>query len=668
MKTYKTALMLCNADAQKIITGLVNSQSIKFIFTDSIDAFEKELEQGPDSVIVCCTYADDSFLESYSGILRKMHTAVLVKEGRPTDVTKLIHTGVTTFISSNNLKRGLYRFFEYVLFSETKSAVLAKALRRLRKLADNTNDSLIILNEDKTISYVNKSALALLKAERRDLLNLELDEVFNKHPFQMDVTCTNVLAFDEFELETALGVHIVVTGTCSPVIEKEGFTGAVIILNKISSEQENRQKELDLLKYQQRYHSAQQNLAFKKQMLILKDEMSNIKTKNFAVETYFKPLDILSGDSYGSINLKDGRYLFYIIDAMGKGLSASVTALQSTSFINHSVEFSLLKDDFDMPKLLTSFLYYIRDRLMEEEALCCAFALLDTEAETLTVANYGLPPVYIVNTNGESVMYRPNNLPVMRCVTSKNLEVIPLTDVDKILLLSDGLVESETLTGGIYSEMVQEHLIKAFTKKHLLNMVSDNIKSNDDDITFFFIKRVTKDRDVTEEYTINTSLEEIFRISVKLSEKMHEDGLSEADCSSIEYAISEILMNAFEHGNLKIDFNKKQMLIGSGEYDDYIRENSAPDTENYQKKIHIKYSLQRPKDGNPGALFISITDEGSGFSPANLFKYHTFDGNLCHVDKHSYNGRGIFISDNLLDGLYYNEKGNCACMLKIVEG
>ena len=669
MRTYKTALMLCSLESQTIITELVNSQSIKFIFTEETDAFEKELEKCPDAVIICETYVDDCFIETYSGILRKMNTCIIIPAGQNSNATKMIDAGISTFISTNNLKKGLYTFFEHVLSTDTKSEVLIKALRKLRKMADNTNDSIIFINADRTISYINQSALKLLDVERRDVLNCKLNEVFTKHPFCIDkIDCTNRMGFEEYEFETNNGKQFTATGTCSPVIEKLGFIGAVIIMQKMSSEQERRQKELELLKYQQRYHSAQQNLAFQKQMLILKDEMSNIKIQNFAVETYFKPLDILSGDSYGSINLKDGKYLFYIMDAMGKGLSASVTALQSTSFINHSVEFSLLKNDFDMEKMLTSFLYYIRDRLMDEEALCCAFALLDSDAETLTVANYGLPPVYIVDTNGESIMHRPNNLPVMRCVNSKNLEVIPLANVEKILMLSDGLAETETKTGYLYSDFLQDHLKKAFTKKHFLTMVSDIIRKNNDDITFFFIKRVSKERDVTKEYTINTSLEDIFKISVEISEQMQEDGLSEADSSSMEYAISEILMNAFEHGNLRIDFNHKQELIGSGEYDDYIRAHSVPDTENYKKKIHIKYSFQKPKNGNPGALFISISDEGSGFSPANLFKYHTFDGNLCHVDKHSYNGRGIFISDNLLDGLYYNERGNCAYMLKVVEG
>ncbi len=107
---------------------------------------------------------------------------------------------------------------------------------------------------------------------------------------------------------------------------------------------------------------------------------------------------------------------------MGKGLSASVTALQSSSFINHSLEMSILKNDFDLSRTLSSFLHYIRDRLMDEEALCAAFALLDTNENTITISNYGLPPpVYLVDAENNIQTIRPNNLPIMRCIAQKKL-------------------------------------------------------------------------------------------------------------------------------------------------------------------------------------------------------------------------------------------------------
>lgn len=667
MSTYKTALLLCSDDSQKLITELVNSQSIKYIFTDNISDFEKEIKNSPDTILICASFINDNFAKRFSKLLMIIPTAVIVCPEQMQQAGLMMEHGVNTFISTNNLKKGLYSFFELILKSDPKADVLVKALRKLRRMADKTNDSLIILNEDKIVSYINQSALDMMNMDRKDVLNKKTDEIFEQHLFQVENQCRDVLTFDEFDFKTSSGHTFKATGTYSPIFEKGDCTGAVIILNKLTGEQENKQREFELMKYQQRYHSTQQNIAFKKQMLILKDEMSNIKTSTFSVETYFKPLDILSGDSYGSINLKDGRYLFYIIDAMGKGLSASVTALQSTSFINHSVEFSLLKDDFELDKTLTSFLYYIRDRLMDEEALCCAFALLDAENETLTVANYGLPPVYITDTEGNIEIYRPNNLPVMRCVTTKNTTVIPLENADKILMLSDGLVESETKDGGLYTELIQDHLKQAFTKKHFLALVYNEILENEDDITFFFLRRDAKIVDNGVEFTINTSLKSMFELNEKLGQRMLADGVPEADCNTIEYAVSEIVMNAFEHGNLKIDFKKKQNLIATGEYDDYIKAQSAPDSENYNKQITLKYKFVKPEKGKPGAVYINVTDSGQGFSPANLFKYHTFDGNMCHIDIHSYNGRGIFISDNLLDGLYYNETGNCASMVKMIE-
>jgi len=667
MSTYKTILFLCSNKSKRLITELVNYQSVNYDFTSDIEEFSQKLAQSPDAVVVCSSMIDQSFIDTFSSSLRRLNTAVLVSDGETDKVTAMMDAGLSTFISGKKITEGLTSFFDKVLASDIRSGILAKALRRMRKLADNTNDSLIIIDKAQDIAYVNKSTVSLLNIERVDLLNKKLTDVFKVHPFALDKDSEQPQHYDEFEFETINGDKITLSGTGSPIYDKDVFSGAVIILNKISSNQEDRQKELELLKYQQRYHSAQQNIAFKKQMLILKDEMSNIKTGNFAIETYFKPLDILSGDSYGSINLKDGRYLFYIIDAMGKGLSASVTALQSISFINHSIELSLLKDDFDLEKTVASFLYYIRDRLMDEEALCCAFTLVDSNKDTLTFANYGLPPIYTSDTEGHVEMYRPNNLPIMRCITGKNVETISLHNIEKILISSDGLAESFTKDNGLYSDLVKEHLSKAITKKHFLSMVNSTIQSNNDDITFFFIKKDNNILAEGNEYIIKSSMDEVFKLCSILSEQMTKDGIPETESSTVEFAISEILMNALEHGNLGLNFQEKQNLIASNEYDDFLKNACEKGSDNYDKKIRVKYEFQKESSDRPGILLLSVTDEGKGFTPANLFKFHTFDGNLCYVDKASYNGRGIFISDNILDGLYYNEEGNCAFLLKIIK-
>jgi anti-sigma regulatory factor (Ser/Thr protein kinase) len=387
---------------------------------------------------------------------------------------------------------------------------------------------------------------------------------------------------------------------------------------------------------------------------------------NYCLETYFKPLDIMSGDIYGSINLNDGRYLLYIVDAMGKGLSASVTALQSSSFINHAVELSLIKNDFDINKTIASFVHFIRDRLMDEEALCIIFALVNTNNDTISIANYGLPPVYIENTDGSVWMVKPNNLPLMRCTAENNFQDVDISGMSKLMIMSDGLIETTTTESGLYMDHLKTHMSASVTKKHFLSMVNSKIKTNDDDITFFYLKKCGFPLDDTFKISIDSNTKAISECIEKLTEMMQADGIPFSDAATVEYALTEIMMNALEHGNLGIGYKDKQVLIARGTYDDFIMEKIAENASNANKKIHVGYAVENHRISGRRILYLSVEDEGMGFSPANIFKYHSFDGNLCHVDKQSYNGRGIFISDTIMDGLYYNEKGNQAYMLKLI--
>jgi len=665
MNDYKNILVFGCEEIRQILAHIINSPGMQSIEASDEADFLVKLSDIPDAIILDYTITD-----KYS--IASLHTsdipvAFIVNPSDHDFLVTLLNLGFTTLISEDNMKTSLQPFLSSILLLDKKSNILLKAFNRLKNLANNATEGIIIMDDNRRVSYANDAAEKILKIHKSKLMQKSISEIFSEHPFTVDCMSEEPIFIENHEFVTVNGKRIFMNSTCSANYEKGLFAGAVLLFTKISTSAMDHQMEFDLLKFQQRYHSIQQTMAFKKQMLILKDEVSNVIAGNFSVETYFKPLDILSGDIYGSINIKDGRYLFYIIDAMGKGLSASVTALQSSSFINHSLEMSILKNDFDLNKTIASFLHYIRDRLMEEEALCVAFVLLDTNNNTLSIANYGMPPVYLVNDNGDIDVNRPNNLPIMRCIADRNTSVHSLDNIDKIIIMSDGLIESSTNTGGLYIDHLHEHLNEAITKKHMLSLVNKCINSNEDDITFFFLKKMALGSADVSHISIQTSLDHILETSQQVCALMEQDNVNKSDRDTIEYALSEILMNALEHGNLGIGFKEKQELIANGNYDDYLNNNTQPDSENFNKKITIKYHSSQHLPNGKRVISISINDEGRGFAPANLFKYHSFDGNLCHVDNTSYNGRGIFITDSLVDGLYYNEKGNCAYIIKIID-
>ena len=53
------------------------------------------------------------------------------------------------------------------------------------------------------------------------------------------------------------------------------------------------------------------------------------------VDFLYQPLDVMSGDAYCARRIDKSSTFYLMVDGMGKGLSASLTAMIMTSFVNH---------------------------------------------------------------------------------------------------------------------------------------------------------------------------------------------------------------------------------------------------------------------------------------------------------------------------------------------
>jgi len=99
-------------------------------------------------------------------------------------------------------------------------------------------------------------------------------------------------------------------------------------------------------------------------------------------------------------------------------------------------------------------------------------------------------------------------------------------------------------------------------------------------------------------------------------------------------------MNAYEHGNLGIDGDKKHALIENDEYFNFLIQQELT----CKKKISVNiYEFHNH-------LLVKIKDEGDGFDTTTL-------STIFGVNK-DYNRRGIFMSRNATLGIYYNAKAN----------
>lgn len=141
--------------------------------------------------------------------------------------------------------------------------------------------------------------------------------------------------------------------------------------------------------------------------------------------------------------------------------------------------------------------------------------------------------------------------------------------------------------------------------------------------------------------------------------KFHIRTLDEAECLAafaahcfpeperVVQGMAELMINAVEHGNLEIGYERKSELIEDGTWRAEIeRRLSLPE---YQSRV-AEVTVARREDG----VYLVVTDQGGGF---NWQRYLTIDPARA-ADNH---GRGIAQANALsFDRLTYNAQGNQA--------
>ena len=239
-----------------------------------------------------------------------------------------------------------------------------------------------------------------------------------------------------------------------------------------------------LLKEQSRkiaYNSYQEKLTYKKELALIKNDIKN-KIYDFDCDAIFKPRDILSGDSY-SIRKVDNKILAFIVDGMGKGISASVTAMMSCACINHLVD----KKIFSLKKLIERYISFISKNLLEEEVVSIGFLLFDKEK--IDYALFSMPPI-LYSKKGEIFKIKSNNPPLGSWTKNINISQIDTKNIDKIIFYSDGLNENRIKDSNEpYAKRLLEDFKNSSSLEEFEQKRKSQINNQEDDVTYIFCKR-----------------------------------------------------------------------------------------------------------------------------------------------------------------------------------
>ena len=410
-------------------------------------------------------------------------------------------------------------------------------------------------------------------------------------------------------------------------------------------------QKVSLLTEKIAYSDYHENLSFQKELKMIRNDFyyrfisSDYTHKMVLADFLYRSKDLLSGDSYSARRLSDGRALFILLDGMGKGLSASLTAMMSMAFINHLIDSMMLSSNgVDFKVMLEKILEYVTSILLEEEILSAIFLVVDSRNHTLEYASFSMPPALLMSMDGTIERLKSNNPPINAFYNTCQVTQLCYTQVSKLLIYSDGVNENSLATEeGSYAQYLASDFRQSISREDLVQRMNARMGDMEDDMTFIFLHLV--EYTPYETYTLTTSLHEVEKAEAWYSHVRERLSIDATINTKATLAFSELLMNAYEHGNLAIDKDQKHMLIEEEAYFDFL----AREEKQCAKKIHVKLFLTTNNEAQQ-YLLTWIEDEGEGFDTALL--------STIFGIKRKYNGRGIFMSKRSSLGIYYNQKGN----------
>jgi CheY-like chemotaxis protein/anti-sigma regulatory factor (Ser/Thr protein kinase) len=377
------------------------------------------------------------------------------------------------------------------------------------------------------------------------------------------------------------------------------------------------------------YKNKQETMAFTKQVKIIEDQLSNHFYDDWLIDSFFRPKDILSGDSYTTMPIEDGKFFVSIIDGMGKGISASLTSILTASFISHSISKSIHFNDFDFQRLCQDTFEYAKDIMLDDEALSFAMVLIDLNKMQISYTNMGLPPIYIKN-NTKITKFKPNNPPLLPTTKDFCIDTIS-EDFESILMFSDGYFEPISgLSNLPYFTKIPKIYTDSLLLSELIKDFNQNISTPTDDTTIvLFAKDINPYKTILKKQ-IDLQKNNITFVIDSLEAKLPFD---EQLNSKIVFITNELLMNSYEHGAIGLG-KKKHILLAQ----------NKPIKENNDAKIANLSILKSQK-----FVIICLEDNGEGFDINKTLKTQWFS---------KYQGRGVKMIKMISDGMYYNKKGN----------
>ncbi len=405
------------------------------------------------------------------------------------------------------------------------------------------------------------------------------------------------------------------------------------------------------------------------------------------IYTLLRPAELFSGDMLLTDFTPSRDIHVLLADFTGHGLSAALGALP-VSEVFHAMS----AKGYGIDEILNSINKKLHQLLPTNMFMAAQYISISHNLEYITVCNCGMPNILILDGQGETIKARLPSQGIPLGIDPdfdflKIREHCDITEGDRVILSSDGILEATNIRGEQFGEQrFEQTLLAAKSKDNCSSYLNDIVKMFDtfcqgslqtDDVSLVEIpcirenipNRIVREAlhaDRNRQHDEIHTTEIIDDISDNLSEISllfngyclknvdpvplvinHINQLANTDIphQDMFVILSELYTNALDHGVLNLDSALKSSANG---FEKYFTERQ--ERLNALDKGQIRLTLRIRFHETGGQFNIVFEDSGPGFNYRNFFGGKTYGS--------SFSGRGIYLVRQLCQSVTYFEPGN----------
>lgn len=394
---------------------------------------------------------------------------------------------------------------------------------------------------------------------------------------------------------------------------------------------------------------------------VLANHIFNSMTQQLQAQaTFFRSLVQSSSTFCGDVLLRqranDGSWYFMLADSMGHGLAAAVSLIPMLDVFQ-----AMSRKALPLSNLVFELNHKLARQLPDDRFVAAAIMRLDPNRQQIEIWNGAMPPLLLINKDSQHlVQVRSSNM-ALGILDDRQVEVATvcyaLADFDCLVAYSDGVIETQCANGELLTptrigEFWTHDDLDGFTA--LTNAISC-FESVQDDITAcelnlgefrrqnqLLATMPARVGSFSLDYQVRGLSLATTDIGGIILHLLSDAAVPQQVCTKAFSVVTELFLNSFEHGILRLNSALKQQDEGFVQYYEEKEQRSSELSGDDYVQVVISW------DASKLQLLMSVADSGAGFAY----------GQHQAQSSEQFHGRGLQLVTSLTSALTFNSAGN----------